>query len=304
MRSSLLLSILIAAVAGGCNQSLTGNMTGTGGVTGTGGFLDGAGGFGGTGTGGDFGTGGMGGSITPAACATLQSEFQSALTAAETCQVGAPGQCQQLVNSSLSGCNCQTYVSDGSALAAIDQAWQAAGCNNGTRPPCEILCPAALNTTCVSADGGSVGFCSYDPGTGGSTGAGGGAATGGTSGAGGTGGTGGTGGSTADGGVTSCAQLATEYAAVLEGAKTCTAGAPGQCTESVPAALSPCSPCNELVDDRSVLDILRMDWTAAGCGNVAVSCPLVTCPVVTGASCLPGDAGGSVCSPVHPIATG
>ncbi len=296
MRSSLLLSIMIVAAAGGCNQALTGNMTGTGGVPGTGGFGPGAGGVPGTG-GGPFGTGGMGGSIAPPACGTLQAEFESAFSAAETCQVGAPGQCQQLVDFSPFGCSCPSYVTDSTALATIEQAWQAAGCTTGPTNTCGA-CPAALNTTCVSVDGGSLGYCSYAPGTGGTTGAGGDGATGGTT------GQGGSGGSTADGGVASCGQLESEYLAVLDGAKSCTSGAAEQCTQLVPAALSPCSPCPVYVNDSSVLDALRQAWTAAGCANVAVLCPQIACPAPKGAACLPSDAGGSVCSPAVVIATG
>src|SRR5450755_3323327 len=99
MRSLLLLSILLA-VPTACNQSLTPDMTGTGGTgTGTGG------GDGGTGP----GTGGLGGSIGPASCNTLVAEYQSALTTAETCQVGASSQCQQIVTGApLGGCSCPT----------------------------------------------------------------------------------------------------------------------------------------------------------------------------------------------------
>ncbi len=305
MRSSLLLSILIAAAAGGCNQSLTGNMTGTGGLTGTGAI--GAGGFGATG-GSPFGAGGSGGTLS-AACNTLLAEYQSALTAAETCQVGAPSQCQQLATQSLTGCGCQTYVTDSTGLNAIEQAWSAAGCNDGTHPPCDLLCPAALNTTCVSVDGGSLGFCSYAPGTGGTTGAGGDGAAGGTTGAGGDGAAGGTtgaGGSTADAGAAvSCAQLASDYAAVLEGARSCTAGALGQCAQAVPSALSPCPACTTYVNDRSVLDAIQQTWDAAGCRQVPTLCVEAPCPAPSDNVCLPSDAGGSVCSSVHTVvATG
>jgi hypothetical protein len=294
MRFPLLSSILLAATVGGCNQALTGNMTGTGG-SGTGGF--GTGGFGtggivGTGgLGGDIGTGGLGGSV----CNTLLAEYQSALSAAETCEVGASGQCQQLVTNSLSACTCQSYVTDSSALNTIQGAWQAAGCDTGPVPPCNFLCPAALNTTCVSVDGGSLGYCSYAPGTGGVSGAGGDGATGGTTGA---------GGSTADGGTETCATLASEYAAVLVGAQSCTANAAGQCAESVPAALSACPPCPTYVNDSTVLGILQQRWNSLGCGNVAIPCPRIACPAPAGAACLPSDAGGSVCSPVYPLLLG
>jgi hypothetical protein len=287
MRSLLLLSLLLA-VPTACNQSLTPDRTGTGGArTGTGGG-DG-GGDGGSGP----ATGGRGGSIGPSACNTLVAEYQSALTTAETCQVGVSGQCQQIVSGApLGGCSCPTYVTDTTVLSAIDEAWVAGGCAVPTTA-CVSGCPAALNTTCVSADGGSVGFCSYVAGTGGTSGTG---ATGG-SGGGAAGGATGAGGSALDGGLSSCGTLASEYAAVLVGAKSCTAGADGQCGKQVPSSLSPCaSGCAELVTDSSVLDTIQQRWEAAGCANVEVLCPLIACAPPTGAACVASDAGGSVCS--------
>jgi hypothetical protein len=276
MRSLLLLSILLAATAA-CNQSLTSNMTGTGGI----GPVTGIGG-GGT----NPGTGGLGGSNVSPVCNALVAEYQSAFAGAETCQVGASGQCQQLVTGALSGCSCPIYVTDSSALSAIEDAWQTAGCVVPT-PSCGLFCPAALNRTCVSTDGGSAGFCSYVPDTGGTSGTGGDA----------TGGTGGTGGSSVDGGLSSCSTLVSEYAAVLIGARSCTAGAAGQCGQEVPSSLSPCSSgCTELVTDRIVLDTIRQEWEAAGCGNAPVLCPLIACSPAVSAACVPSDAGGSVCS--------
>jgi hypothetical protein len=288
MRSPLLLSVLLAASVGACGQSLT-NMTGTGGsVAGTGGA-----------TGGVSGNGGTGGIVNGSVCNALTAEYQSALTAAEGCQVGAANQCGQLVSGNLSGCSCPTYVTDSSALTTIEDAWQAAGCQP-VEPPCKIFCPAALNTTCVSTDGGTAGFCSYVPGTGGVSGTGGDGATGGTSGAGGssgaTGGTSGAGGSATDGGLSACGTLVAEYAAVMVGAKSCTAGAAGQCAQLVPTSLTPCATCTDYVTDSSVLLAIQQKWDAAGCANVAVLCPAIACRAPTSSMCLPSDAGGAVCS--------
>jgi hypothetical protein len=294
MRSPFVLSILLAGAVGACSQSLPNNMTGTGGA--------------GTGTGGAIGAGGSGGIINGDVCKTLNAEYQSALSAAEGCQVGAANQCGQIAGGALSGCSCPTYVTDSSALTIVQQAWQAAGCQT-TEPPCALLCPIALNSTCVSTDGGSVGFCSYVPGTGGtggtgatggSSGAGGDGATGGSSGAGGdgaTGGSSGAGGSSADGGLSLCGSLVSDYAAVLVGAKSCTAGTAGQCSQLVPAYLSPCGTCQmDYVTDSSVLDAIQQKWTAAGCGNVPALCPQLSCRAPMGGTCVPSDAGGSVCS--------
>ena len=286
----MLLSMLLATTIGACSQPLTSKMTGTGGTetgTGTGDTggspYPGAGGY--PGTGGSPGTGGT--ESVPAVCNTLAAEYESALTAAESCEVGASGQCQQVVSRAPSGCSCPTYATDSSVLATIANAWQAAGCASGTEPPC-TLCVIAPNSTCVSADGGSAGFCSYVPGTGGNSGTGGDGATGGSTGA---------GGSSADGGLAACSTFASEYAAVLVGAKSCTAGAAGQCAQEVPSALSLCPVCGDFVTDRSVLDIIRTNWDAAGCGDVsAVACPAVSCLPPTTGTCVPSDAGGSVCS--------
>jgi hypothetical protein len=289
MRSLILLSILLGAAAA-CDKSLTADMTGSGGSR------TGAGGAGGTTT----GSGGSGGDVS-SVCNALVAEYQSAVTAAETCQVGASGQCQQLVTASLNGCSCPTYVTDSSTLAAIEDAWVGAGCVVPGHV-CELFCPAALNTTCVSTDGGSAGFCSYAPGTGGTSGAGGTSGTDATGGRGGTSGTTGAGGSTVDGGLSNCGTLASEYAAALIGARTCTAGAAGQCAQEVPSSLSPCnSGCTEFVTDRSVLDGIRQKWDAAGCGRVAVACPAIACAPAAGAACVPSDAGGSVCSTSYGI---
>jgi len=143
----ILVSILVALTTGACSQSLTPN---------------------------PGGTGGLGGSVAPV-CADLGAKYEAALTAGETCQVGASGQCQQLVNDTLDTvCACPVLVTDNSALTSITQAFLAAGCERAS-PPCEAVDCPPLNTTCVSVDGGSLGFCSYAPNvvTGGSSGAGG-----------------------------------------------------------------------------------------------------------------------------------
>jgi hypothetical protein len=147
VRSPILVSILVALTTGACSQSLTPN---------------------------PGGTGGLGGSVAPV-CADLGAKYEAALTAGETCQVGASGQCQQLVNARLDAvCACPVLVTDDSALTSITQAFLAADCERAS-PPCGAVDCPPLNTTCVPVDGGSLGFCSYAPsvGTGGSSGAGG-----------------------------------------------------------------------------------------------------------------------------------
>ena len=297
MRSRLLPSILLLAVTmGACGQSLTSNMTGTGGsmtgtgdVSGTGGFVTGTGGTGG----GITGTGGSGGSSVAPACNTLMAEYGSALAEAQTCQVGASGQCQQLASQELFGCGC-TYVNDSAALAAIEMAFAASGCVMTTLP-CLVPCPSSANYACASVDGGSAGVCSYASGTGGALGTGGFNETGGTTGS---GGVTGSGGSPLDGGAADpCDTLASEYAAVLIGASSCTAGAASQCQRPVAASLSSCGTgCTVYVNDSSVLDVIQQEWETAHCGSMSVDCPLISCPFTAGGACVPGDAGGSVCS--------
>jgi hypothetical protein len=151
--------IVIGAFVGlgaGCGGSLTGN-DGSGG-TGGGAAGHGAGGGGATGTGG----GGAGGSTDGGpSCGDLMDLYTQAMKQAQSCDVGATGQCQQMASGSLSPCfvNCMTYVNDATVLNAIKQTWEAEGCNN-----VKVLCPAIAciqptNSMCVAADGGG-GVCS------------------------------------------------------------------------------------------------------------------------------------------------
>jgi hypothetical protein len=109
---------------------------------------------------------GAGGSPADAgsnACDELQSEYAAMLTAAQSCDPNGSAQCQQLVSASLSACsNCTTYVNDASALGAIEQKWQQAGCDNVTALCPAIACLAPTSATCSPADGGS-GVCVRGP---------------------------------------------------------------------------------------------------------------------------------------------
>jgi hypothetical protein len=287
MRTRALLSILLAATSGACSSSLTPSMGGTGGIT-TGYGGTGAIGMATGGTGGSKpGTGGVAGTTGIGICETLTAEYGSALAAAGNCQVGVSGQCQQIVGGALEGCVCPTAVTDSSALGAIQMAWQASGCAGTAKPPCGIACPAPLNTTCVATDGGTAGYCSYVPGTGGTSGAGGSPAA-------------------TDAGLGSCDTLEAEYEGVLIGAESCTAGEANQCGQSVPPSLVPCgSACTVYVNDSSILDLIRRKWDDVGCGTGPINCPLLApCPNSGhGGACLPSDAGGSVCSPIPNIDT-
>ena len=95
-------------------------------------------------------------------CADLASQYIAALPAAQSCDVNAIGQCQQLVNGSLplSICNigCQmTFVNDATTLNALESAWNQAGCKADVMCP-NIACAPPSNGGCVAADGGG-GIC-------------------------------------------------------------------------------------------------------------------------------------------------
>jgi hypothetical protein len=149
---------LVAGLSVGCGSVLgSPDAGGTGGSgTGTGG-QGGVSGTGGSGTGGSA-TGGAGGGLS---CGDLAAAYAAALPAAASCDVSGAGQCQQVVSGSLSPCtvNCYlTFVDDATALNAIKDLWQQAGCANVA-----VLCPAIScvrpsSGVCVAADGGG-GVC-------------------------------------------------------------------------------------------------------------------------------------------------
>lgn len=127
--------------------SATGGQVGTGGETATGGKT-GAGGSatGGHGAGGG-GTGGAGGK----ACDALETDYNTALTAAKKCTPGATNQCQQLVGSSLSCPGCKQYVNDTTALSAIQTAWDSQNCSSVPRACPAIACIVPTNSVCASS---------------------------------------------------------------------------------------------------------------------------------------------------------
>jgi hypothetical protein len=143
---------------GGNGQS--GGATGTGGgqsggATGTGGSGQSGGA---TGTGGN-GTGGQGGET----CSMLANDYANALTAARMCTVGAPNQCQQLVNDTIGCSNCREYVNDATTLGAIETQWVKQGCASGHI--CSTIACVTPPTSCVAGNssgpgpGSSAGMC-------------------------------------------------------------------------------------------------------------------------------------------------
>jgi hypothetical protein len=154
-----------------------GNATGTGG-SGTGGSGTGGNGTGGNGTGGNgtggkgtggkgaggtTGTGGKGGQGGSPSCDTIATEYSTALGQAKVCTPGAAGQCQQMVDSSISCPGCKTYVNDTTMLNTIEAEWTAAGCASMHFVCPAIACVLPGNSTCAAiATGGgpgSTGMC-------------------------------------------------------------------------------------------------------------------------------------------------
>jgi hypothetical protein len=264
MRSLIGLSVLAAAALGACTQSLTGHMSGTGGSP-----------MGIGNTGGSFaGTGGAGVDLA-SVCSDLASQYQSAIVVAQTCQAGQSGQCQTLIDATLSICGaCPTYVNDPSKPLAIQQAWLAAGCTKLPPPPCvQVLCAKPVNAVCGVVLDTNRGTCVPGPS--------------------------GTGGSSPDAGP-SCDDLVQAYATALSAARSCTYGVDGQCGHSVPQSLSICTAgCFAYVNDPTPLNTIRQAWDAANCGKAQVACPAVACAPTTAGACSPADGGGATCTPVE-----
>src|SRR6202044_2957298 len=157
----------------------------------------------GAGTGGSSGAGGIPGRSGPdggTLCELLASQYSAELAAAQSCDVGSNGECQQVVAWSLSPCgSCPTFVHDATVLNALQQSWSNAGCANVTpAPPCALIkCPAAMNSVCLPTDGGQ-GICSYSP-----------------------------------SGAKSCDDLQSEYAAALTAAQSCDPNGSAQCQQQV-----------------------------------------------------------------------
>jgi hypothetical protein len=288
-----LISVVVGLALGACSQSLTPDKTGSGG---TGGVVMGSTGGAIGSTGGAIGsTGGAGGQSL---CSALVTEYQAAVQAERSCAIGGTGQCDQQVVATLSVCgSCPVAVNDATKPNAIRTAWESAGCAMlNPAPPCALIgCPLVTTSgACIENPDdttGSAGICSFAPGTGGTSGTGGMGATGGAS------GKGGTGGSSPDGGVPSCGELSVQYAAAMAAAKGCNAGATGQCAQQVPSSLGVCAGgCMDYVNDSTELYQILMTWSAEGCGNAAVVCPLIACLPPTSSTCVASDAGIGTCT--------
>ena len=196
-----------------------------------------------------------------AACQALVMQYEGAIAEAQQCDVTGAGGCQQVVLAHLGTCDsCPTYVNDTTKPLAIQAQWQAAGCDQAAPgQACGNVCQAPTNYACVDIGNGT-GKCG--------TGI----------------------------GLSPCGSLQVQYATALAAAKSCTAGATGQCTEAVPSDLSPCSRhCATYVNDASALNPIKDAWDSQGCGIITVICPQVDCTSELSGACVAGDAGGASC---------
>jgi hypothetical protein len=94
-----------------------------------------------------------------------------------------------------------------------------------------------------------------------------------------------------------CSDLAAQYSTALTAARSCTAGAAGQCAQMVSGSLSVCfSNCQTFVNNASTLNTLKAQWLADGCANQGpVACPAIACLQPTQGRCVAGDGGGATC---------
>jgi len=110
-----------------------------------------AGGQGGAG-GGSGGAGGAGGDT----CTQLETQYSAALITARMCTLGATGQCQALVNTSLSCPGCKLHVNDTTALDAIAAQYQQLGCAAVPHACPAIACINPGTGACTAADSGNI----------------------------------------------------------------------------------------------------------------------------------------------------
>jgi len=94
-------------------------------------------------------------------CTDLAAQYVAAMPAAQSCQVGAQYPCTQPVVDRLTPCSnaCTVYVTDATALSAIQQRWTQAGCANLPEACLLFACVTPVGATCEPADGGD-GVCS------------------------------------------------------------------------------------------------------------------------------------------------
>jgi hypothetical protein len=258
----------------GCSSSLQSQ--------GTGGSGGGSGGSGGSlatgGTGGSPVDGGQGLSTT---CASLLTQYRQALAAEQACTVVESRGCAAIVSASpLALCDCPSvYVNEATQTNSISETWVSLNCGPISCPSSCIGATPMAPGVCVSTDGGVSGVCqAASPGTGGQ-----------------------------DGGSglppAACAALVASYQVALAEAQSCGGDAGVQCGSlamgSLPLYGCPTS-CDEVaVNDTTTLNMLHMEWLAAGCQGFG-ACRTFTCPTTVG-MCASADGGPPRCQTIWPL---
>ncbi len=125
---------------------------------------------------------------------------------------------------------------------------------------------------------------------------------GGTSGSTGTGGHAGTAGG-GHGGQT-CDDIAAAFQAALPEAESCMPGATHQCEKLASTSpLGGCPGCGQYVNDDTMLNALRTQYTQQGCQRSNIFCPQFLCIQPQKQGCMPSDASaGGTCRPI--VSTG
>ena len=218
-------------------------------------------------------------------CAELAADYAAAVSAARACTRGVPGQCAQSFPTTVSPCDgvCPpvVWVSGPTDAELIREKW-----GHQCGPSCsgDICTGSPGPWVCVPVDGGSPlgGICAPgtpppDAGVGGAP----------------------------DGGE-SCDQLSNDYAATLQGALTCTPGAPDQCqaeAHSEAACNGGCS-FKVAVNDPNGTDTAWQRWAAQclsgsclqyQCDSQSAAAARRACVAVSG-----GSPTGGICVEVAP----
>jgi hypothetical protein len=239
------------------------------------------------GSGGSLATGGSGGSPVDGGlglsttCASLVTQYTQAIAAAQACTVGESRGCAAIVSASpLAPCDCPSvYVNDANQTDAILETWASLSCGPMSCPSQCIGATPMAPGVCVATDGGASGVCQ--------------AATAGTGGQ--------------DGGTglppAACARIVASYQVAVVAAQFCGSDAGAQCSFVAPGSLPlygcPTSCDDVVVNDVTTLDMLHMEWLAAGCQGFG-ACRTLTCPTA-GGMCASADGGLPRCQTIFPL---
>jgi hypothetical protein len=89
-------------------------------------------------------------------CSVLETQYANTIAGAQSCDLNGSGQCQQLVDATLSACpSCKTYVNDAAIVNTIKTFWMSYGCASQAPSSCPPLsCPTPAGATCKSSSAG------------------------------------------------------------------------------------------------------------------------------------------------------